>query len=303
MPADISALYQEAQRCVEKGRYKQARDIGHQLLKARFTGAYEILARSFHGEGKLPIAIQVLESGVQEAPDVWLLWVQLGNYRSEAGDLNGALQAYARAKSCTGAETEQVDLNEALLRLERGNREKGLELLSVVIQQSSDPRIRLVALKHRLGALIEEERIPEALLELGEARLHDADNAELLTTLAFKLMDKKDHTNALNLAKQALGLKRAGEAARVLRLLEGEEAETCSRYEVVLRGRIEDEKVYHFLKRSTVFAESPKEATEFALGFEPPDVRSDFQVESVEMVERDCPGPKGVDWSGELEFL
>lgn len=300
---DIGALYQRAKDELAQGQFKQARDLGHQLLKARFSGAYEILAKSFHLEGQLELALKVLESGVQDAPEVWLLWLQLGNYRSEARDLNGAVEAYAKARALPAADKPQIDFNEAFLRLSFNNKDRGLELLEGVIKTTEDKKLKLVALKHRLTTLIELDRVTEALMELGEAYLHDADNAELLTTLAFKLMEHGDRLNALNLAKQALGLRRAGTVARVVRLLQGEVSEKAGHFVVTLAGKLEDEdQTHNFRKVSKVYADSEDEAVELARNFEPPDLRAGLKLLSVRRDEGSHHEAKGVDWSGEPEY-
>jgi tetratricopeptide (TPR) repeat protein len=294
----VEQLYQQARECLDRGQFREARDLGHQLLKLRFSGAFEILAESFHGEGNLPVAIQVLESAVREAP-VWPLWLQLGNYRSESGDLVGALEAYQKASACPGAETDQILLNEALMRLRFGNKEKALELFLKVSKGAEDRKIRVVALTHRLTTLIELDRVTEALLELGEAYLHDQDNAELLSKLAFQLLEKGDSANALNLAKQSLGLRRAGTVARVVRLLEGEECERASLFLVRFGGVFREEGDLRVTKESKVFAESSKEAERLAREFEPADVRGDLFVQLIEELPETA-NRKGVDWSSGL---
>lgn len=299
---NVEKLYQKAQELLHEGRNIEARDVGHQLLKLRFSGAFEILARSFHQEGALPVAIQVLESGTREAPSVWLLWMQLGNYYSEAGRYGEAIEAYQRARGCPAADTEQIVFNEAILRLKLSSREKGLALLSDLIRTTESKEMRLAALTHRLSALVESGQLTEALMELGEAHLHDSDNAELLTKLSLQLMDQADGKNAVNLARQALGLKRAGLAASVLRQVEGESCEGCFMFRVLLKGRLEDEDgpTYHFHKEAKVYARDEKEASTFAVDFEPEDVRPELEV--VELVKLDGPFEEklGVDWSSGL---
>ena len=297
----IDQLYTQAKELLEHGDFRQARDLGHQLLKARFSGAFEILAASFRGEGALDVAITVLENGTKEAPGVWPLWMQLGNYLSEAGKLNEAVQAYQKARACPGSDQDQIDFNEAYMRMCYGNKERCLELFARVIKETEDRRLRLVALKHRLCTLIDLDQVTGALMELGDARLHDADNAELLTTLSLKLLDTGDKANALNLARQALGLKRAGKAARVLRKLEGEPCERCDVFRVIMRGHIDDDDKRHsFLKTSEVYAESEEEAGKLAVDFEPPDVRPDLSIEEVTKQGQAIGEPKGVDWSSGL---
>ena len=302
--SQLEKVYEAAKTALEEKQFRTARDLGHQLLKMRFSGAFEILAQSFLGEGQPEVALRVLENGVAEAPQVWSLWQQLGNCRSELGDLVGAVEAYERAKKCPGSDPDQIDFNEAFMRLRFGNKERGLEMLERVIKRTQDKKLRLVALIHRLSTLIELDRVTEALMELGEAYLHDADNAELLSKLSAKLLEIGDRVNALNLAKQALGLKRAGDAARVVRLIQGEPSDKAALYRVTLKGKVEDEsgKWLYFNKQSRVFADSQEEAAEYAIRFEPPDVRSNLQVEDTAVLKPESSEQKGVDWSSGLEF-
>lgn len=300
----LESIYIEAKRALEEKRFQQARDLGHQLLKMRFSGAFEILAQSFLGEGQPEIALRVLENGVDEAPQVWSLWLQLGNCRSEIGDLIGAVEAYDRARKCPGAERDQIDFNEAYMRLRFGNKERALEGFQRLVEGTKDRKLRLVALIHRLSTLIELGRVTEALMELGEAYLHDADNAELLTKLSSKLLAIGDEANALNLAKQALGLKRAGEAARVVRLIEGRESQRAGLFMVRLRGQLEEEdgRRLGFWKSSKVYAEGEEQAAQAAMDFEPPDLRPELKVESVDKLEEAGEQRLGVDWSSSPEF-
>jgi hypothetical protein len=97
---------------------------------------------------------------------------------------------------------------------------------------------------------LEIDRVTEALLELGEASLHDQDNAELLSKLAFQLLEKGDRSNALNLAKQSLGIRRAGSVARVVRLLEGEECAEARLFSVRFEGEFKEEGNLRFSKQS-----------------------------------------------------
>lgn len=300
----VEELYLSAKDLIEAKRFREARDLGHQLLKMRFSGAFEILAASFHGEGALDVAITVLENGVREAPGIWSLWMQLGNYLSESGQLIEAQSAFDTARCCHPNDLDQIDFNEAVMRMRFGNKSKAIELFEKVFKRTEDKRLRLAALTHRLTTMVELDRITEALMELGEAFLHDSDNAELLTTMAFKLLEHGDPVNALNLAKQALGLKRAGRAAEVVRRIQGEPVDSCRRFTLRLQGKVEDEngRWQPFLKASEVYAESEEEAQKLAVDFEPADVRPKIRVLETKDEGALSNERKGVNWSSEPDF-
>ncbi len=212
----VDQLYLAAKQHLEAEEYSEAAALGEQLIRLRFSGGYEILARSFVGRKEHGLAITVLSQAVREAPQVWSLWAEKGNAHSELGEYEAAHKAYAQARTCPGADLEQLELNEAILAHKQGRPGHALERLEALQKSASEPELRVAALTHRLKILAHQDRLLEALVELGEAQLHDHDNVEILVRLSQVMLDKGEPQEAERLALQALGIRQTPEAQQAL---------------------------------------------------------------------------------------
>ena len=105
---------------LDRNNAPEALKIGRQLENERFSGGFEIQALALADLHRRSDAIEVLERGVATVPDIWLLWQLLGNYRSDSGDIEGAISAYLRAYTadCDAVSVAYNHAN-ALARAER----------------------------------------------------------------------------------------------------------------------------------------------------------------------------------------
>ena len=90
-------LEAKAHGLLDAGRTDEARAIAEQLLSMGWSGGFEVKALAQQQAGELPGAIATLEEAVSKVPNLWHLWQLLGNLRSDAGDLDGALEALNQA--------------------------------------------------------------------------------------------------------------------------------------------------------------------------------------------------------------
>jgi tetratricopeptide (TPR) repeat protein len=144
---------------VEEGKCDEAIAVADELEVLRYTAGFEIRALSLAKLGRKEEAVETLESGVEKAPTLWLLWQLLGNYRSDLGRFDEAQEAYARALGCPGADVSSVHLNRAiaLARQERNDEAwKELELVT-------DPALQFRRECSRVGLLLDAKRLPEAV--------------------------------------------------------------------------------------------------------------------------------------------
>lgn len=203
----VEQLYLAAKHHLDEQQYGQAAALGEQLIRLRFSGGYEILARSFAGRGEHSLALTVLGQAVREAPTIWSLWAEKGNAHSELGEFEAALQSYQQARNCPGADLEQLELNEAILAYRQGRPAHALERLEAFLKTATEPPLRLAAQTHRLKIMCQQGRLLEALVELGEAQLHDNDNAEVLITLSKVMLERGEPAEAARLAEQSLAIR------------------------------------------------------------------------------------------------
>lgn len=212
----VEKLYLQAKESLEHANFARAAELGEQLIRMRFSGGYEVLARSFAGRAEYGLALTVLKQAVREAPSVWSLWAELGNAHSQLQGFEEALTAYRKARRCPGADLEQLDLNEAILAFRQNRPKRASELLDDLLSNSKDPQVRLAALTHQLKHLARQDRVLEALVIMGEAQLHDHDNAEIMTALGEIVLARGQPAEALRLAEQALGIRDSETARRVV---------------------------------------------------------------------------------------
>lgn len=145
---------------VREGDYKAALKVAKQLEKLRYTAAYDIAAQAHAGLGDLDEAVSTLERGLQKAPDCWLNWQLLGNYRSDQGDYDAAVAAYERALTCPDVCEDSIRLNQAIL----ANRRRDYAAAEACLRRVTDPEFRLEVATTRVRALEGTGRLDDAML-------------------------------------------------------------------------------------------------------------------------------------------
>ena len=319
MSGDVDVMIERAFELLEEGNSEEALALGRELEEARHTSGFEIQALAHGDLGDLPEAIQILERGVELAPEVWLLWQLLGNYRSDEGLWEEALEAYERALRCPGVDGRSVHYNVATL-LSRENRdEEALSHLQLEHLGAEEPRLELVCLMAslRIALLTRLEWFDEALAEgrrfLTKARVEDWVDEHLAPVLgeyaSALWQGRSDREGAENAAWEAIALdKMEGAAMWVLRELNPVASSRGHLFWLKLEGRgsepLEgDQTPPGFFTTYEVVADSADEALEFARLFEPPGVRDSLRIEESEVLEERPGEPKGVYRSSGYSFF
>src|SRR6266536_3597028 len=86
-------LAQQGYDLIQARQFDEALVLSGRLQEMRYSSGFEIAALALAGRGETERAVQILEEGVAKAPDVWLNWQLLGNYRSDMGLYDSALEA------------------------------------------------------------------------------------------------------------------------------------------------------------------------------------------------------------------
>ncbi|MCP4591619.1 MAG: tetratricopeptide repeat protein [bacterium] len=201
--SDIDVLYEKGLALIEDQNYEEAIKAGEQLKASRHTSAFEILALAYAGLGDLEQAIETLEDGVQKGPSVWLLWLMLGNCRSDAERYSEAHEAYEQALRCPVVEESSVHLN-ASIAMSRENRlQEAKEELSLVIDPELQPRAKV----HLLGIINDEGRYEDAIRD-GEQMLTwlESVDADTDTLAEARVQLGRAHWEGRRSRERALGL-------------------------------------------------------------------------------------------------
>lgn len=305
----VSALIAEGQACLEDSDYDSAIHIGQQLELHQRSYAFELQALAYAGKEDLTEAINVLERGVSLVPDVWLLWLRLGNYYSDMARWDDARRAYSRALTCPHVDPSAVYYDCALLSQREGKLVDALRDIECV----TSARLRLKAVGLRIsiytnmGNAAEAIRYSEQMLNemsMGdEGAMEDdeaADMASLYGEYANAVYHSGDSERALQLAWQAVSFWKQQETVLwLIREIEDKHSKLARYHHLTIEGRWsepfegEDAPCAFFVTYGVV-ADSPDEALNMAIRFEPSEVRESLKMHECDVSPAVVDEPKGV---------
>ena len=167
------ALADQGFKSLANGDFENALRIAHELEQLRFTAAFDIGAQAYLGLGRVEDAIEMLERGLEKAPDCWLNWQLLGNCYSDLDNYEKAAAAYDQAISCSNVREDSVRLNQAILATRRGDYDQAIDILATI----SDPKLIQNAAESRITALMCARRWRDAL-EAADSALKEFANSE-----------------------------------------------------------------------------------------------------------------------------
>jgi tetratricopeptide (TPR) repeat protein len=159
----VEQLSERGYACLRQREYKSALRFAKRLERLRYTAAFEIAGLAYAGLDDLETAVKTLERGVDLAPDCWLNWQLLGNYRSDLGRYEEAAIAYGRALTCPQVWEDSIRLNQAILANRREDYATALAFLDAV----KDDQLTLQAASVRARALEGAGR-PDESISLAE---------------------------------------------------------------------------------------------------------------------------------------
>jgi tetratricopeptide (TPR) repeat protein len=105
------ALYNKGLEALQLGNYNRVLKIANKLHEVHFSGAFELEARARYEMGDVQQATQVLEMGLRKTPGVYILASYLGEYQSNQGHYQLAIEAFDRARNGEQDIDSFADLN------------------------------------------------------------------------------------------------------------------------------------------------------------------------------------------------
>lgn len=301
-------LADEGYRCIREGDDSRALEIAAQLEELASSTAFEIAALAHHERDDLEAAVRVLERGVEQAPDAWLNWQLLGNFRSDLERYQAADEAYAQALACADVDPSSIHLNQAILASRCGQHDRALVHLEQLADQEWHYRkasAQITALVG-LGRVAEAITVGEAALDtvaegpvdderseeigylagaLARARVTRGDPAEQIFTFAAAALEAYDWSNRQLLAAIRDADHRYSSNAKYFRMtLDAKIPFTEPLYR----------KAKGYMVSYDVVADSLSEALAFVERMEEPMVRGNLIVEAHEVLEHQSSEPKGV---------
>ncbi len=82
--------------------------MARQIMRLRYTGAYEIRALALGKAGRPGAALAALQRGAARAPQAWIIQMMLGNALSDFGRYDEAVEAYKVGRGLVTDPYDQV---------------------------------------------------------------------------------------------------------------------------------------------------------------------------------------------------
>lgn len=292
-------LMQKGYEHLSEGDAGEAKKLGKKLLKMKYSGGYELLARAYEMEERPQDAIAVLEEGTRAVPQIWLLWQQLGNLQSDQGDFQAANESYTKALDCPGVDSSQIYFNKAIALHRCNMPQEAMEALDQV--ESDDlhwPALALrVALLNGLEQYHKSADLAKHLAErlLGSEELftqYTIELAGIITELGIAVgRGNNDIDGARHCFIQALRyVKNFSYALAMLRQVYHMESTEAQHFRLLVRGTWFEPIEQHgtgnpgFYSTFDIVADNAEEAMAFAAELEPDEVRDSLVVEEVSVL-------------------
>jgi tetratricopeptide (TPR) repeat protein len=292
-------LMSEAQQALEQLDFRKASRIADQLLRMQHTSGFEYKARALWGMNRPNDAIAVLQQGVAVAPQVWVLWGYLGEYLSDTGRYDEALEAFRKGLSCDGSPKDSFLYNLAIVYQRMGEHENALQMLDQaegVIRELPVPLLETA----RAYSFIHLQRYSEAERALQRAqRTLDAltDPQARISIEAMMLAytglihHKRDNDSVLakQYAERAPRLdKENPDAIALMRATNPIAEKPTPLWHILVEGvwsePLEGVRTpVGFFTNYWVVADTPDEALEYIRPFEPPSARASLKVSEAEI--------------------
>jgi tetratricopeptide (TPR) repeat protein len=110
---DAQKLFGDGLDLIDERRWNAAEQVGRRLVWMRFTGGYEIIATVQNSRKEHDAAIATLEAGLSHKP-IWRLANLLGNFLSDSGQYEEALEMYRQSAGMFGDQPHVTALNRAI---------------------------------------------------------------------------------------------------------------------------------------------------------------------------------------------
>lgn len=301
-------LEAKAHGLLDAGRTEEALQVAEKLLAMGWSGGFEVKALAQHQAGELEGAIATLEEATAKVPNVWHLWQLLGNLRSDAGQLDGALEAMNEALGCEGVSEASLRFNRAIVQHRRGEPGKALDDLEFVMALPRPPEFAEDVLS--LAA--------KCLSELGRA-----EDGLTLVESALEACAEGDVRRPRLHAERAVALDRLGRAPEeslaiateagvatpdLLALVRRVAAVSCEapkRFRLVTQSAVDRGEVKGCFRVFDVVADDEAQALSLCVATLPPDAREAAAIEESAVLEDPTalePGvhaASGLIWFGE----
>lgn len=303
-------LMHQALGLIEEERFTAAHQIARQLEELRYSGAFEVAARAFLGEGEPEQAVAALERGLALAPEVWSNWQLLGNTLSDLGRFDAAAAAYGRAFACPVHDADSLHFNQAVLASRRGEPDKVLALAEAL----DDPELRLLAVPARIRSLAALER-PEEAEKLGASTLagrQEGADAEAYAAVAAALAELRLDQGVEKALVRDLVVKEwhacpaSTSLLALLRRIDDHKAADSRYFRLLVAAQLpapREDGAIGFFAAFHAIVSSPEQALELYNALDRREPHAHTRIDQAEAVEPRPDEPQGICWMAPLTYF
>lgn len=290
----ISELSQAGFDALERQEWKRALRIATKLTQKRHTSGREIAARALWNLGEADKAIEELQSGIAAAPQLHIFYSYLGQYLSELGRYDEALEALYRGKLLSTHSVGTFEFNIAIVRGRQGDYLEAFEIADSI--RVTDVMLPIESIRFaRAYWLIKGGKLEQGLAEADQGlaeslneSVHDMAGLYAMRGYALLRLGRGEDI-ALEEARKAIQLNKSQfEAAEVIREIGGMRSEKAFRARVVIQGMSSNPargRRARFLVYYEVIATSDSQVLDLVRPFECPEVRDSLQINKITWME------------------
>ncbi|RYX85243.1 tetratricopeptide repeat protein [bacterium] len=296
------------------GDLESAQTLALRLRDLAYSSHFELQALIHLDKGEIQQAIDVLREGVENAPDIWLLWQLLGNCLSDNNEFEESMDCYNRALELDLDEEDRASViyNQATVLSRLGREEEALALLDPLAEQdlADYPFLQLNVEVLRLDIWSTSDRCDDVALQasriegvLRSVEREPEDDFRALSHVwsrgAFTLIRCGFTQRAQAWAKESLEIYVANSQALDILRLSNPDAPLAKRHFHVLLEGIEDsyegiEESQGFFISYLVVARDANEAQSLALAMETPRHQTKPKVSECKFIDKCDKTPIGV---------
>lgn len=317
MTTQTQQLLDDAYIALDSEEPDRALDLGKKLLELKQVRGFEIVALALEQQGKTEEAISALQTGVTKAPDAFPLWQLLGNFLSQNNRFNEAKDAYQRALQCTGADTDAINFDIAVLLRSTGQTMEALGICDNFANPEWSLKVKTLraSLLNNAGRCEEAAQVANANIGelLNQQEVSDDEMLDLAQNYSelgrAYWLGRRDGNAAFENACRALEWDRSDSSALwLIRELMAMKTPGSRWFRLEVSGQWHfplepDQLPPPFIASYDIVADTVDDALRYAQNIEPPEIRESMIITAAEDKGSHADHLQGVYWRSPYAFL
>ncbi|MCB0838991.1 MAG: hypothetical protein KDE26_28890 [Bacteroidetes bacterium] len=307
---EIEQLSDQAWELIGSEDLEGAMEIGLKLQNHQVETGYRITSMVKAMQEEWEEAINILNEGIKQHPDIWQLHLQLGNFLSDTGKFPEAIRAFIKAGNLPGAEKHWAEINKGIVYYREGNLDMALNTLQEIehpdaINQAFELQVRILDEIGRNDMIIEMAEEELEFLQTPENQAEAILMASICIYIANAYWIEEQNEPAKHYLRQAIEFDRTNaEGPFLSRSIEPVDSEDSKIFYLTVSGQLDYEgDILPFTCSYGVVADTKEEALEFIRKYEIEAVnKQSLIIQEVEETDNEEDELKGMYHVGVFNF-